>query len=456
MDVTLPQLAEGADSGTVVSILVSEGDTVENEQTILELENEKAIAPIPSTAAGTVSKIHVSEGDTVSVGQKLISIDDGSGGGAESGAPKEEKPKQEQPQEKPAETAQPAQAGQTGEQPRQQTTEYAGQTLEDPIFGYRYESRSGFPPPASPTVRDAAEKVGIDLYNVRGTGNGGRILLEDLKNYVKRLHELAFANRQQAQQGAPAGQPAKQAAPLEEFGKWGDIKREKMSGIRKTISQRMQGSWNTIPHVNQFDEADITDLMELRKKYKSAYSKKDANLTLTALAIKAVLAGLKEYPIFNASVDESSDEIVYKNYYHIGIAVDTDAGLVVPVIRDVEQKSLLDISLELQEMADKSRDRKLGNDDMKGSSFTISNLGGIGGSHFTPIVNQPNTAILGIGKGSQRPAIVEGKTQARLFMPLCVSYDHRVIDGATGARFITKVVEAFEQFPEDEIKLSKK
>ncbi len=442
MDVRLPQLAEGADSGTVVSILVSEGDAVEKEQTILELENEKAIAPIPSTAAGTVSKIHVNEGDTVSVGDVLITVGEGGGEGGGEAAETEAAPK-----EAPQAAEEPEEYEESSSEPQ---TQYAGQSMADPIFGYRYESKSGYPPPAAPSIRNLAREIGLDLRNVRGTSKGGRITLNDIRNYIARLHELAFEKQKESK---AAGKPAKSAQPFD-FSKWGDTRREKLSSIRKTIGSRMQDSWNTIPHVYQFDEADITDLMDLRKNYKSAYSKKDANLTLTAIVIKAITGILKDFPLFNASLDEASEELVYKEFFHIGCAVDTDAGLLVPVIRDAGKKPLVDICKELQEAAEKARERKLSSEDMQGSSFTISNLGGIGGQHFTPIVNSPNTAILGIGRGVQKPAVVNGEIKPRIFMPLCVSYDHRIIDGAAGARFIKAVVERFEQFPESELKIN--
>lgn len=435
-DVVLPALAEGADSGTVVSILVKAGDAIEKDQPIIELENEKAIAPIPSTVAGVIAEVYVKEGDVINEGQKIVAVSSGDA----SAASAEDVVTQER------EAA-----------PSPVQTPYDGQQVSDPYLSYRYQSRSGFPPPASPSIRKIATAIGLDLARVPGSGHGGRILIEDVQKYIQYLQNLADSPRQAAPAASAApGAPAAEAPKPEsiDFSQWGKVKAEPVSSLRKTIAKRLQNTWNTMPHVFQFDEADITDVMELRKKYKAAYAKKNAGLTLTSITIKAIVKALQQYPIFNASLDEAKQEIVYKDYYHIAVAVDTEAGLVVPVIRDADQKSILDISIELQELAAKARDRKLSADEMKGSSFTLSNLGGIGGTHFTPIVNAPNTAILGVGRGSVKPVYDGKKFIPRSFMSLCVSYDHRVIDGADGARFITAVVEAIEKFPESEIKLS--
>ncbi|MDP8242577.1 MAG: 2-oxo acid dehydrogenase subunit E2 [Candidatus Hinthialibacter antarcticus] len=430
-DVVLPALAEGADSGTVVSIMVKAGDAIEKDQPLIEIENEKAIAPIPSTVAGVVAEVYVNEGDVINEGQKLVAISSGDGSA-------------------------PAVTQEREAAPSPIHTPYDGQKVEDPYLSYRYQSRSGYPPPASPSIRKMSAQIGLDLSRVPGSGHGGRILIEDIQTYIQYLQNLADSPRQAAPaaSSAPSAAPSKPKAESIDFSQWGKVKSEPISSLRKTIGRRLQDAWNTIPHVYQFDEADISDVMELRKKYKAAYAKKDASLTLTSVTIKAVVKALKDYPIFNASLDEVKHEIVYKEYFHIGVAVDTEAGLVVPVIRDADKKSILDISLELQELAAKARDRKLSSEEMKGSSFTISNLGGIGGTHFTPIVNPPNTAILGVGRGAVKPVYDGKKFIPRSFMSLCVSYDHRVIDGADGARFITSLVEAIETFPESEIKLS--
>jgi pyruvate dehydrogenase E2 component (dihydrolipoamide acetyltransferase) len=270
-----------------------------------------------------------------------------------------------------------------------------------------------------------------------------------LRGYIVRLQKLAAAPKASGPAAKTAPVPAEQI----DFSKWGQVSRKPMSPLRKTISRRMVENWNSIPHVTQFDEVDITDLMELRKKFAPEYEKKGARLTLTSFALKAVAATLKKHPIFNSSIDEVANEIVQKEYYHIGLAVDTEQGLLVPVIRDVDKKSLFDLSKDVQEMADKARDRKVTLDEMKGGTFTISNQGGIGGAHFTPIVNKPEVAILGLGKGALKAVVKDKQILQRLMMPIGLSYDHRVIDGGTAARFTVDLIQAFSSFTESDLKL---
>lgn len=442
MDVTLPPLAEGADSGTVVSVLVSVGDEIKADQSVVEIENEKAIAPIPSPGAGKVTAIHVKEGDTVAVGQKMITI---GGGDAKAEAPKQESaPAPTAPKTQPAAQAQPQAA------PMQAPVAAA------PSTDYQYQSASGFPPPASPSVRRLASEIGLDLTRVPGSQSGGRIVLNDVKAYIQNLQQRAFAPMA-APPAAPASVPAApQYKPQSvDFSKWGPVTSKPYASMRKTIGNRMHESWSTVPHVYQMDEADITQLMAFRNKHKDAYKKQGAGLTLTAIAVKVVANALKNFPMFNSSLDEVKEEVVLKNYYNIAIAVDTEAGLVVPVIRDADKKDLITIAKDLGVIAEKARERKLTAEDMDGSTFTISNLGGIGGTHFTPIIKKPDAAILGIGKGIIRPGFNEkNKVEARNIMPLCVSYDHRIIDGADGARFITELVNGFESVTEADLKLS--
>jgi len=428
MDVRLPKLGESAEGGAVVSILVKEGDTVAKGQTILELENEKAVAPIPSTAAGVVSQIRVKEGDRLSVGQVILTV-------TESGAA----PAAATPA-KPA--AKPAAAPGRSAQPEPENEVEPAAETEVP-------AADGPLPPASPEIRRLARELSLDLRRVRGTESGGRVGWADLRGYIVRLQKVASLPK--------ASGPAAKAAPapleLIDFSKWGQISRKPMSPLRRTISRRMVENWNSIPHVTQFDDVDITDLMELRKKFAPEYEKKGARLTLTSFALKAVAATLKKHPIFNSSIDEVANEIVLKEYCHIGLAVDTEQGLLVPVIRDVDKKSLYDLSKNVQEMADKARDRKVTLDDMKGGTFTISNQGGIGGAHFTPIVNKPEVAILGLGKGALKAVVKDKQIQQRLMMPIGLSYDHRVIDGGTAARFTVDLIQAFTSFTETDLKI---
>lgn len=419
MDVTLPKLAEGADSGAVVHILVAEGDEVEVDQTLLELENEKAVAPIPSTGAGRVARIHVEVGQVVSVGQVLVTIDAAGAGEPQASAP---------PPPEPA-----AADGAGAPAPREP---------------HIHRSESGAPPPASPTVRKIARELGIDLHRVKGSQRGGRIVMADVRGYVQGLQELA-REPSTAAVGAPA--PVSPTLPPD-MDKWGPGRREKMSPLRRTIAQRMTESWTTIPHVTQFDDADITDLMEIRKRYGAAYEKSGARLTLTSFAIRAVVSALDKYPAFKTGIDYRALEIVTRDYVHVGVAVDTEAGLIAPVIRDVDRKSLLDLSRELDELAERTRQRKLTADEMQGAAFTISNLGSIGGSYFTPIVNGPQVAVLGMGRGVHRPLVRDRKVVPRLVLPLALSYDHRVIDGADGARFLREIVRCLEDFPEADVR----
>lgn len=272
-----------------------------------------------------------------------------------------------------------------------------------------------------------AREMGIDLGKVRGSERGGRITAADVRAHVARLEQRS------------AG-PAKPAAPPVDFSRWGKITRKPMSGMRKAISRAMTDSWTTIPHVTQFDQADATRLLQLIEKHGPAYEKRGARLTLTGLLIKAVVTALKKYPAFNTSLDEATGEIVLKEYIHIGVAVDTEQGLIVPVLRDADRKGLLEISKELADLADRARKRKVSAEDLQGASFTLSNQGGIGGGHFTPIIHKPEVAVLGVGRA------VKG------VLPLALSYDHRAVDGADAARFITELVRVIEHFPENEVK----
>lgn len=434
MDIKLPKLGEGADSGVVVSLSVKEGDQITKGQTILELENEKAVAAIPSSAAGRVAKVNVKAGDRINVGQVLIVIEASEAAAGAAPAP--------DPREKePARPARPHAAA--AEPPVAEEDEQRSETAAD---------KAGLPPPAAPSVRKLARDLGIDLRKLRGSEPGGRIVLADIRDYIKRLER-------QAAQPKPANVSAvaqAEKAPVEkiDFSQWGPVHKKAISPIRQTIARRMTENKASIPHVTQFDDADITVLNELRKKFAGAYEAKGARLTLTSFVVKVVVDALKKFPIFNSSLDESSNEIVFKEYYHIGLAVDTEQGLLVPVIRDADKKSLLEISKEITDLAEKARSRKISLDQMKGGSFTISNQGGIGGAHFTPIINKPEVAILGLGRGALKPVVTkENKIEPRLLIPLGLSYDHRVIDGGDAARFITELAKAFGGFKEQDVQL---
>jgi pyruvate dehydrogenase E2 component (dihydrolipoamide acetyltransferase) len=427
MDLKLPPLGEGADSGTVVNLFVKAGDTIAKDQAILELENEKAVATIPSTAAGTVAQVFVKPGDKISVGQRILAL-------TETGVPAAPPAAKAQPVPPAAPTAstpEPAEAA-------------AGQPqVEEPSA-----PKPGVPVAAAPSIRKLARDLGIDLARVRGSARGGRIVLEDVRAYIQRLQRLLSEPKTAA--AAPAPKPP---AERIDFSKWGSVSKQSLSPLRQVIARRMTENWNAIPHVTQFDEADITGINALRKQYAPVYEKKGARLTLTSFVLKVVADTLKQHPIFNSSLDEVSQEIVLKQYYHLGVAVDTEAGLIVPVIRDADKKSLLELSRDLEDMAKKARDRKVAAEELKGGTFTISNQGGIGGAHFTPIINKPEVAILGLGRGAIKAVVRENKIEPRLMMPIGISYDHRVIDGGAAARFTVDLVKAFEGFKEEWVKL---
>ena len=420
MDVKLPKLGEGADSGVVVNVFVKEGDPVAKDQAILELENEKAVASIPSTAAGVVTKIYVKSGDKISIGQRLISL---SGG--------------DQPAAAAAPAAKRAAPEPETEAPVEEPAAEAGEEIPKPVAA----------PVASPSVRRLARELGIDLSRVRGSEAGGRIARGDLRAHIARLQKATDKPK------VAATAPAKPVAESIDFSKWGPVTKKPLTQLRQVIARRLWESWNAIPHVTQFDDADFTRLNELRKKYAPAYEKKGAKLTLTPLVLKALVETLKKHPIFNSSLDEIAQEVVFKEYFHIGIAVDTEQGLIVPVIRDADRKSVLELSKELEQLAQKARDRKVTAEELKGGTFTITNQGAIGSAHFTPIINKPEVAILGLGRGALKPVVRDGKVEVRMMTPLGLSYDHRVIDGGAAARFMVDLVKAMEEFGEDGVRL---
>jgi pyruvate dehydrogenase E2 component (dihydrolipoamide acetyltransferase) len=424
MDVKLPKLGEGADSGVVVNVFVKEGDQVAKGQAIIELENEKAVASIPATANGIVAKIHVNAGDKISVGQRLISLTEGG-----------------KPAATPAPAAKRAAAPSAPEPEEAAVEEEAGEVEEAP-------SKPVVAPVAPPSVRRLARELGIDLSRIRGSESGGRIVIGDVRAYIQRLIK-AGARPPTATAGGPGRPPAESI----DFSQWGPVTKKPLTPLRQVIVRRMSESWNAVPRVTQFDEADFTHLNALRKKFSEQYEKKGVRLTLTPLVLKALVGTLKKHPIFNSSLDEAANEIVIKDYFHLGIAVDTEQGLIVPVIRDVDKKSVLDLSKELEQLAQKARDRKVSGDELKGGTFTISNQGAIGGAHFTPIVNKPEVAILGLGRGAMKPVARDGKVEVRMMTPLTLSYDHRVIDGGTAARFVVDLVKALEDLKEDEVKI---
>jgi pyruvate dehydrogenase E2 component (dihydrolipoamide acetyltransferase) len=397
------------------------------------LENEKAVATIPSTAAGTVTQILVKPGDKIRVGQRILSLSDSAAAVAPPVARPEPAPVKSR--ERLIQTPSPQQV--------------PGAPDEE-VLEPGSEAKPGTAPAAAPSIRKLARDLGIDLTRVRGSARGGRIVTEDVRAYIQKLQRLTAAPRAAVPAGAAAPRPAPEQI---DFSQWGPISKAPLSPLREVIARRMAESWTTTPRVTQFDEADITALEALRKKYTAACEQKGARLTLTSFAVKVVVDALKKHPIFNASLDEVARDIVFKQYYHIGIAVDTEAGLIVPVIRDADKKNLLELSRELEDLAGKARARKLSAEDLKGGSFTLSNQGGIGSGPFTPIVNKPQLAILGLGRGAMKAVVRDRQIEPRLMLPMGLSYDHRMIDGAAAARFMVELAQGFENFREEEVKI---
>lgn len=407
MEVKLPELGDNVTQATVVGVLVKEGDRVEPGQPLLELETDKAVVEVPAEAGGVVQKVLVKVGDEVRPGQPILVL------AGEAEAKAEEKP--EPPAPKAEEKPEPAPKAQ--EEPPPAPKEAPPAPQEAPS-----ERRLI---PAAPSIRRLARELGVDLTRLRGTGLAGRITEED----VRRAAGLGEA--------APAALPAAPAPRLPDFTKWGPVRREPMSGVRKATVRSMSQAWAQVPMVTHFDEADITELEALRKQYAKKAEEKGFRLTLTAFLLKALALTLKAFPKFNASLDVEAQEIVYKDYIHIGVAVDTPHGLLVPVIRDVDRKGVLRLAEELQEISQRARERKLSPEEMQGATFSLSNLGGIGGTGFTPIVNWPEVAILGVSRSQMKP-LWDPEKEAfvpRLVMPFSLTYDHRLIDGADAARF---------------------
>jgi pyruvate dehydrogenase E2 component (dihydrolipoamide acetyltransferase) len=482
----IPELGENVSAGDVVRVLVKAGDTIEKDQPVLELETDKATIEVPSSVSGTVEEVKVKQGDKVKVGQVVLTVGDGAA--AEAPAKKAEPAKAEPaadtkgaaegaksktaaaaaadaPKPKPqpsgaaeegglSQAATPERTDGAAAQAQAKTDEQPRQKPRGEVVDINRGARAAAPPPvsaevdaprkpaapAAPSVRRMARELGVDIASVQGSGPGGRISTEDLQAHVRA-----------ALSGATAGGAAPRSAPLPDFTKWGEVERKPMSNIRRKTAEHLASAWNVIPHVTQHDRADITALEGLRKRYAPQAEKAGGKLTMTAIALKIVAGALQRFPQFNSSIDVEKNELVYKKSIHVGVAADTPRGLLVPVVRDVDRKGIFELAKNLAELSEKSRAGKLGLDEMQGGGFTITNLGGIGGTSFTPIVNWPEVAILGVSRSSWeptwRPASVEdeGTFEPRLMLPLSLSYDHRVIDGADAARFLRWICEALEQ-----------
>jgi pyruvate dehydrogenase E2 component (dihydrolipoamide acetyltransferase) len=456
----LPNLGDGVAQGDVLKVLVKAGDAIAVDQPILELETDKATIEVPSDVAGKVKEVRVKAGDKVKPGQAVLVLDNGSAGAEAPKAEKAEAPKVEKAEapkvEKKAEAAKPAPPAEaSAEQDEPQAAERPRASVTNISAGRPKEPQPAAAPPppaaasnitaapAAPSVRRLAREIGVDVTQVPGTGPGGRITQEDVKEFAKRvMHSIGSNGQAAAASGAPSARAV--GTPLPDFSKWGEVERKAMSGIRRKTAEHLSHAWNMIPHVTQFDKADITSLEQVRKKYRAEVEKAGGNLTVTAIAAKVIAGALKVFPQFNASVDAGGEAIVYKKYINVGIAVDTENGLLVPVIRNADQKNLIQLSIEINQLAEKAKARKLTLDEMSGGSMSISNLGGIGGTMFTPIVNWPEVAILGISRGAFEPVWNGTTFEPRQMLPLSLSYDHRLIDGADAIRFLRWVAEALE------------
>lgn len=456
VEVRLPEISENVSSGDVTKVLVKVGDTVAVDQPLLELETEKAVFEVPSTAAGVVTEIGLKPGDSVDVGGVIAKIETEAKAVAEKSAPAPA-PKQEVEQPKPAPA--PAREERAEERrpaanPPQPTPsrpappapapqESTAENIRDTVVAVAQEQ--GAAVPASPTVRRMARELGVDINKVRGSGPGGRISSEDVSAFAKSI--ITGAASSGPVQTGPASigpAPVTGARPLPDFSRYGEIERTPMSKVRAITAQSMAYAWNTVPHVTQHDEADITALEAARKKYAPRVEQGGGKLTMTAILTKVCASALRRFPDFNASIDVARGEIVHKKYFNIGIAVDTDRGLLVPVIKGVDSKNLVEIASDVSTIAEKARTKKIMPDDLEGGCFTISNLGGIGGVGFTPIVYAPEVAILGVSRASMKPVYINNTFEPRLMLPLSLSYDHRLIDGAAAARFLRWVCEALE------------
>ena len=437
----LPELGENISSGDLVRLMIAPGASVSEGQPVMELETDKAVVEVPSTISGVVREVKVKEGQKVKVGEVIFTLE--SAAVAEAEAPRRHEPVEHISGQQAARLAfQLAMRadGKTEEQalppdqPQLPTPAFRMPMQLAKVAGAEHRD----PVPAAPHVRRLAREIGVDIHSVQGTGPGGRISEDDVKQCAKSSLAAATAAAQ-----VPRGSFVEPELP--DFTKWGKTERVSMRGVRRKTAEHLRQAWNTVPHVTQQDRADITELEQLRARFAPRAEEAGGKMTVTAIALKVCASALKVFPQFNASIDLAKEEIVYKQYISIGVAVDTDRGLLVPVLREVDKKNIVELAAELTQLSKKARDRKITPDEMGGGTFTITNLGGIGGTGFSPIVNYPEVAILGLSRSRIEPEWVNNKFEPRLILPLSLSYDHRLIDGADAARFLRWIAEAFEQ-----------
>ena len=452
-EVKIPEISENVESGTIIQVLVEVGDMIDIDDVLVEFETEKALVEIPSTVKGLITELLAKKGDEMSVGDVIARVD--SEGQADDkdaadsepvadDAPKKEEdekqvtsaepPPAEAPEEVKAEVAEKEKdAAQTPEKPAVDPQPAAVQkkTADRPA--------DRGPAAATPSVRRFARELGVDIYDVKASGAGGRITEDDVRAHVK--------SGDRPDKMAPSGTaPTEMAAEpeLPDFSRWGDVETVELDGVRRITAANMSTAWRTVPHVTQFDQADITGLQEFINKNAEKVAQNGGKLTVTAILVKVCAAALKKFGRFNASIDPANQRLILKKYVHIGIAADTPRGLLVPVVRNADQKSISRLAAEITDLADRARNKKLKPDEMEGGTFTLSNQGGIGGVGFTPIVFWPQAAILGVSRAAIMPRYIDGEFKPRSLLPLSLSFDHRIIDGADAARFLRWVCESLE------------
>ena len=446
-DILVPEVSDGVTQGTVIGLSVAAGDRVEADQTLLEMETDKAVVAIPCPFDGVITEVLVAEGDTVQVGQAIMKGEAGQDGGSAAAAPadKEEAASEEPARDEPAPAPEPVDTPEPAlpPSPAAAPAPAAADAPVDQALDLSPVRAGDRVAPAAPSVRRLARDLGVDIYQVQGTGPAGRISEQDVRSFVKEtMQRITGGGPAPVATGEFPGLHAQR--PLPDFSKWGPVSQEKLSKVRDITADAMSYAWSTIPMVTQYDKADISELEAFRREFNLMASAEN-KLTMTAILIKVCAAALKAFPQFNSSLDLARKEIILKHYVHIGVAVDTPGGLLVPVIRDADSKGIEKLAVELNETAVKTRERRISPADMEGGTFTISNLGGIGGTAFTPIVYAPQVAILGVSRSVTEPVWNGREFAPRNMMPLSLTYDHRVIDGADGARFLRFICEAIEK-----------
>jgi pyruvate dehydrogenase E2 component (dihydrolipoamide acetyltransferase) len=436
-EIKVPEVSDGVAEGTVVDIAVAVGDRVEEDQTLLELETDKAVIAIPSPFAGKITEIKVKQGESVPIGAVIMLVE--ATGGAPAG---NAEPQAEAEPEAPRQTVAAPRAEPAAETPADTVSAPPAAVADAPALDLSAVRRGELVAPAAPSVRRLARDLGVDIYQVQGSGPGGRISQTDVRNFVRdTMQRITGGGPAPLAHGEFPGLHAQR--PLPDFSRWGAVSREPLSRVRELTADSMSYAWSTIPMVTQYDHARVTEIEAFRKEFNSR-AINESRLTMTAILVKVCAAALREFPRFNSSLDLAAKELILKQYVHIGVAVDTPGGLLVPVLRDADAKGIERLAVELNEIAGKTRDRKIGPADMEGGTFTISNLGGIGGTSFTPIVYAPQVAILGMSTAEMRPVWNGQEFTPQLVMPLSLTYDHRVIDGADGARFLRWICLALE------------